>query len=528
MTDMVKSTAAHSQVTRGRYLLGHLAQRLASIGSFCGHAYYKAAYALAAPFARLAARLEATEQTILDRGRSPGILARLMHWLWRLPVRVPRWALQRIAILIVEGPVWLASVSIVLAGLFFLVITPITYAEWVGGAWYGALFTWWLSKAYSAAWVRALGRVAWLVAIGVTPQFTFLLLYNGLPDMGFAVPPLLAPVAKGYEYLAVSLNSLLAPLGDIAWYWWLGGACGVLVLSWVLERPSLHAKALRLREVIAAAVFALAITGSVGFSYLTPAGTWEPNLQSRLQASLKEQAFYQATISLSEELSRWFASPGGRATHLPLYVRSFEDAIREVQAGRESTQARAEDIRKGTQAAIKTLVPPETAKIAAASAPASTLERHIPGTTWELLGMDAQLKDANVALKVRANQIRASAVAVISQAVNVSVSSVPMLREILGEMINTTAEQVSRQLVDRVPIERGMKTAQNTVETVRSAISSSADKIAEVLFASRGAGPDLAHAKLALGAVVTNEIRKAAHARVEAEAHRARAARARR
>jgi len=259
-----------------------------------------------------------------------------------------------------------------------------------------------------------------------------------------------------------------------------------------------------------------------------PAGSWEPNLQSRLQASLKEQAFYQATISLSEELSRWFTSTGGRTTNLPLYVRSFEDAIQEVRTGREGTQARAEDIRKGKHVAIKSLVPPEAANIVAASGPASSGERHVPGSAWELLGMDAQLKASNLALKVRANQIRASAVAVISQTVNVSVSSVPMLREILGEMITTTAEQISRQIVDRVPIERGMKTAQNTVEAVRTAVSSSADKIAELLFTSRAGGPDMAHAKLALGAVVTNEIRKAAHARVEAEAHRARASRARR
>jgi hypothetical protein len=519
--------SAQTQHTRLGRLLGYLAQGLASVGSFLARIYYKVVYALAAPFARLAARLEATEQKILDRGRSHGILWRLVYWLWRLPVRAPRWALQKTAILIVDGPVWLASVSLFLAGLFFLVITPITYAEWVGGAWYGALFAWWVSKAYTVSWVRALGRVARLLAIGVTPQFIFLLLYNGLPELGIAVPSFLAPMVKAYEYLAVSVNDLLAPLSDIAWYWWLGVACGVLVLSWLLELPRLHATALHLREVLAAAVFALAVTGSVGFSYLVPAGAWEPNLQSRLQASLKEQAFYQATISLSEELSRWFTSPGGRTTHLPLYVRSFEDAIQEIRTGREGTQARTEDIRKGTQAAIKTLVPPEAAKIVAATAPASSAERHIPGTTWELLGMDAQLKDANIVLKVRANQIRASAVAVISQAVNVSVSSVPMLREILGEMITTTAEQISRQIVDRVPIERGIKTAQNTVEAVRSAVSSSADKIAEILFTSR-AGPDLAHAKLALGAVVTNEIRRAAHTRVEAEAHRARAARARR
>lgn len=103
--------SAQSQRTRLGRQLDNLAQALAGVGSFLARIYYKVVYALAAPFARLAARLEATEQKILDRGRSRGIMWRLAYWLRRLPVRVPRWALQKIAILIVDGPVWLAGAA---------------------------------------------------------------------------------------------------------------------------------------------------------------------------------------------------------------------------------------------------------------------------------------------------------------------------------------------------------------------------------------------------------------------------------
>jgi hypothetical protein len=256
---------------------------------------------------------------------------------------------------------------------------------------------------------------------------------------------------------------------------------------------------------------------------------WEPNVQVRLQAGLKEQTLYETTISLSNDLSRWFINNRGRATILPVYVQGFEEAIREIRTGRDGAQIKTEDIKKGMRTATNALVPVEVATITVADGVPHGGQKVIPGTIAELLRVDAHVKETNLELKVRAAQVRTSAVAVISQVVSVPVSSMPMLREILGEMINTTAEQISRQVVDRVPVERGIKTVQNMVETVRGAVPTVSDKIAEILF-MRGtpAASELTHAKVALGAIVTNEIRKATHTRVEAEAHSARSSRARR
>ena len=53
----------------------------------------------------------------------------------------------------------------------------------------------------------------------------------------------------------------------------------------------------------------------------------------------------------------------------------------------------------------------------------------------------------------------------IAQIVNVQVGSQPMLREILGEMINATAEHISQRIVDRLPLERGIATVRSSSDS---------------------------------------------------------------
>jgi hypothetical protein len=55
-------------------------------------------------------------------------------------------------------------------------------------------------------------------------------------------------------------------------------------------------------------------------------------------------------------------------------------------------------------------------------------QHKVPGTVSELLSFDAEMKRQNEVLKVRAEQARAAAVAVIAQVVEVQVSSVPLLK----------------------------------------------------------------------------------------------------
>ena len=94
-------------------------------------------------------------------------------------------------------------------------------------------------------------------------------------------------------------------------------------------------------------------------SALNAVDSWEPDIQVRLHARLKEQSYYQSTITVSEELARWFESDRNRITALPVYVRSFEVAIQEVSAG--SKDVKPEDIRRGTQQAARGLVPASAA-----------------------------------------------------------------------------------------------------------------------------------------------------------------------
>ena len=480
---------------------------------------------LASPFSWLLRKIQGIDQRMLARATSRGRGGRFVNWLLRLPVRFLRWLLEWTMFLIVDGPLLLIGLAIIVGVFVVFVGIPIMYSKWVGGLWYGGLFLWLVFRANPAWWWRGIAKIGGLVAIGVTPQFIFLLLYNGLPQGGIRPPVILDTIIKSYEYFAVSLNDLLAPIGDVAWYWWAAGACALLIVSWVLEAPTLLDRMLRLRQTLAALVFTVSITSSCGFSCLVAVDNWQPDVQLRLQAGLKEQSFYEATIRLSQDLTLWFTSNRSRPTVLPIYVRSFEDAIQEIRSGAHAT---SEDISKGTKQAARTLVPSDAANIAIADGGLHPAQARMPGTIDELLRFDSDLKRSNLELKVRANQIRASAVNVISQIVNVPVSSIPMLREILGEMINVTAEQISQRVVDRLPIERGIKIVRSTVETVHKSVSTNSDKLAEALFASKGPiAVDGIRADLALHAMVAREIGKVATARVQAARSRS-PARARR
>jgi hypothetical protein len=89
--------------------------------------------------------------------RRPGILSRIGKWL--------------------AGSNGLAGRLIGWTGLG-LIVFVVLYSELVGAAWLAALFAWAvLRKARSPVW-RGLSRMGLYLAVGISPQVIFLLLYN--------------------------------------------------------------------------------------------------------------------------------------------------------------------------------------------------------------------------------------------------------------------------------------------------------------------------------------------------------------
>lgn len=498
--------------------------RLTSCGHFASRVYFAVFSFLAGPFSWLLRRVAPFDDRMASSASSAWLILRPFLWLLRLPLIGLRWLLESIEYLIIYGLLWIVGILLVslLAGI------PIKFTEWVGGVWYGGLASWFVLRTHEKWYWRAVAKISRMVAIAVTPQFLFLLLYNGLPDAGIGTPTALHEVIKSYEYGAVRLNGYLQPIGEVPWYWWGGAAVTLLLVALALEAPSLVKRALWLRQAMSALVFMAGITGAVGFSALNPIDNWEPDIQARLHARLKEQSYYQSTITVSQELTRWFQSDRSRVTALPVYVRSFEDAIQEVTAS--SKDVKPDDIHRGTQRAARDLVPANAADIAVGEVgPVHAAAARLPGRVDELLADDVELRRSNLKIKARAAEIRATTVNTIAQIVNVHVSSQPMLREILGEMINATAEHISQRIVDLLPLERGMSMVRSSSDSAHKSISTNSDKLAEALFASHGPLPaEGIHPHLAIKAAVAHEIGKASSARVKAEIRARSSARVRR
>jgi hypothetical protein len=494
-------------------IVARVRARLSVWGQRASRIYFAIFGFLATPFTWLLRKVVPIDERMKARAQRAWLISKPFLWLWRLPVRAARGLVELIEHVILYGLLWI--IGLLLLGLF--VGVPLIHTEWVGGVFFGCLLAWLVLRQNERWYWRATGNIGGSVAIAVVPQFVFLLLYNGLPDLGIAPPSPLEAVIKLYEYGAVQLNAVLQPIGEVAWYWWVGAATILVLVAFVLEAPSIVDHVLWLRRALSALVFAAGITGAVGFSALLPTGSWQPDVQARLQAHLKEQSFYESTITVSQELTRWFQSDRRRVTALPAYVRSFEEAVREVSAG--SRDVKAEDIRRGTQKAARGLVPADAAGIAVGDVGAAhTPTAHLPGRVDELLAYDAELRRSNLEIKASAARARATAVNTIVQIVNVQVSSQPMLREILGEMINTTAENISRRIVERLPIERGMAMVRKSADAAHKSVAANSDKLAEALFAGHGPVPaEGMHSHFAIKAVVAQEIARASAARVRAE-----------
>jgi hypothetical protein len=137
-------------------------------------------------------------------------------------------------------------------------------------------------------------------------------------------------------------------------------------------------------------------------------------------------------------------------------------------------------------------------------------ERKNAADISDLLALEAQIKAENAVLATRANQARAATVNVIAQIVDVSATSIPLLKEIAGEMINTATEILSERMLERLPMEKAVFRVQEAASKVKEGISRNIDALALGLFTVQ------ATARQALNGMAVEEVK----GRISEETHR--------
>jgi hypothetical protein len=385
--------------------------------------------------------------------------------------------------------------------LAVLMYLPVAAAGWVGGLWLGAAFFWvlalnsngWNGIEAALALLPAprltapggippeLGRIAKWIALAVTPHFLFLVAYNVFGDSGQISWPVLETVIKNYEYAAAILNALLLPVSDIEWYWWAAFAVLLLLLTWILSRPRILEAGLKMQRLLQSMIFAAAITASIGFAYTAPAPNWEPSLQKRLEAHLKDKLRYETTIELSAAVEQWFKANPARAIPLAALARNYEKVLSEAKESSEGYSR--EDINEAFKKSVRSLLPEDVLQAPPAAA---ATRRKLPGSTGELLDLDGKVGAGNRALGLKAAQIREVTVAFIAQIANVPVNSVPLLKDVLSELIDAAAENAGRQVLDGLPIEKGLNAVWSSDEAVKVAVSADAARIGPRIFEPEG------------------------------------------
>lgn len=402
---------------------------------------------------------------------------------------------SRLSWRIYRPPVILALILYGLSTLLWLTLlgfgvaiasVPFLAAEWVGGLWLLTAIIWARTlRATSTFWCE-LGRIAKWIMIAITPHFFFLIAYNGFSDQGETPTAVMSAIITTYELAAVRLNEILSPIPDVSWQVWAILAITILALTWILSRPRLLAVSLAVRSALQNAIFAAAVTASIGFSYTQAARDWEPDLQKRLEAHLKDKVHYETTIKLSQGLMDWFKHDQSRAVSLIVLSRNLETVL--DQARRSPEHFTSEDIDNALKSSIRATVPEDLIEPQVAQGAKLVAEDPAP----ELLKFDAGARDENRALRLKAEQVKAAAIAFIAQLANVSVTSVPLLNEVLGEMIDAAAEHAAKSILDRLPLKEGMKAFQSSNTAVEAAVGSNLDRMGSRIFLPREGAPEYA------------------------------------
>ena len=419
-------------------------------------------------------RLEGNEAQLRQRLQTARGLKRFGWWIAVQLVRLIAFAVYWASL----GPVlivWLIACAL----LFWAALKPFFLSEWVGALWFGSVLFWLLSRKGTRLW-RSLSKIAAAIAIGVTPQFLFLCAYNGFIDGEMAPPHFLQEAINAYEYAAVWMYHALEPVRELPWFWWALGALGLLLLSYLSDSPKLLATSLWLRGLLASFVFVVAVTTSLSLSASIHVWNWEPDMQLRLKAAFKEKVSHETELNLAEALKNWFASHKTTPTVLPAYVRSFEKAFAELDQRRDSEGR--QDLKKGAQTAIRALVPKDLGELGKFPKSDPVAEEKDDAPVSELMVLETQIKADNGVLASRASQARATTVSFIAQVVDVPATSIPLLKEIVSEMINTSAEKLSERVLEHLPLEKAASKAQKITSDVREKISGSIDALALSLF----------------------------------------------
>ena len=137
-------------------------------------------------------------------------------------------------------------------------------------------------------------------------------------------------------------------------------------------------------------------------------------------------------------------------------------------------------------------------------------ERKNAADISDLLALEAQIKAKNAMLATRANQARAATLNVIAQIIDVSATSIPLLKEISGEMINSAAEILSERMLERLKIKKAVFKMQEVASEVKEGISRNIDALALGLFTVQ------AVARQALNGMAVEEVK----GRISEETHR--------
>jgi hypothetical protein len=333
------------------------------------------------------------------------------------------------------------------------------------------------------------------LAIAITPHVAFLTLWSMLP-LDSRVHSLIGQLLLGYERIVLGLHELLKPYEALSWVWW--GAV-VLTVGWIavgLSRPWLLDRFLYANRGLSKVAFTVGLV--VYFTATTSIATknWDPNAPQHLQIVLRKEWEAIALRQIADDFkNEIIASPGrldGGAIPIQIIdkwpsddpmlaaiqdeIKRFDETGR-VPSGLNETPQEYRSRLEAKRRAYYEVSPPLSAddrkavmedfarkfarqRVEAALAdariygPDAISRQHDAGLPPRTVGTFQSARDRTDDLLQRAEVARtAAAEAVVSAAAGIDLTHMPIVKDLVKEMLGAVAEEVSSRTIEKVPLD---------------------------------------------------------------------------
>jgi hypothetical protein len=332
---------------------------------------------------------------------------------------------------------------------------------------------------------RTLRPLALCIGIATTPHLLFSLLWSAVPANS-RPHSWLGQLLLSYERIVLRMHEWLKPYEELGWLWW---AAIVLTIGWIaiqLSRSWLLIYFLKAEHVLSRVAFTVGVAIYFAATTSAPGRVWDPNVNRHLKIVLREEWEAIAVQETADAVEHAFdANPihvdASQAVPAALYRWSDADLEPpDVKNERERLEARLRDDPEGFKKehldlefrVLREVDPPielsederrdveheearqlarERAEVILGPSKDSQTPEALDTAGSDVVASFQHAREQKDRLRERAEVARTAAAEAFVKMAGISLTDVPIVKDLFKEMLEATAEAVSSRTIEEIP-----------------------------------------------------------------------------